>query len=67
LATHLEMPELNRKVTIGTIVEKRTSAGVSYVVFGEIVHRDDEFIVGSVSARIRQEWNDVMCKNRKQT
>ncbi len=63
LATHLEMPELNRKafkVTIGTKVEKRTSAGVSYDDFGEIVYREDEFIVGSVSARIRQEWYDVM-------
>jgi len=63
LATHLEMPELNRKafkVTIGTKIEKRTSAGVSYDDFGEIVYRDDEFIGGSVSARIRQEWYDVM-------
>jgi hypothetical protein len=70
LATHLEMPELNRKafkVTTGTKVEKRASAGVSYDGFGEIVHREDEFIVGSVSARIRQKWYDVLHKNRKQT
>ena len=63
LATHLEMPELNRKAfkaTIGTKVENRTSAGVSHDDFGEIVYRADEFIVGSVSARIRQEWYDVM-------
>ncbi len=47
LATHLEMPDLNRKafeVTIVTKVEKRTSAGVSYDDFGEIIYRDDEFI-----------------------
>lgn len=63
LATHLEMPELNRKafkVTIGTKVEKKTSAGVLYDDFGEIVYKDDEFIVGSVSTRIREEWYDVM-------
>jgi hypothetical protein len=63
LATHLEMPELNRKafkVTFGAKIEKRTSAGVSYDDFGEKVYRVDEFIVGSVSVRIRQEWYDIV-------
>jgi hypothetical protein len=35
-------------VTVGTKVEKRTTVGVSYDDFGEIVYKDDEFIVGSV-------------------
>jgi hypothetical protein len=40
LVSHLKMPELNQKafkVTVGTKVEKRTSVGVSYDDFGEIV------------------------------
>ncbi|KAH9266973.1 hypothetical protein BASA84_000883 [Batrachochytrium salamandrivorans] len=61
--SHLKMPELNQKafkVTVGTKVEKRTSAGISYDDFGDIVYKDDEFIVGSVTARIRKEWYNVM-------
>jgi hypothetical protein len=48
------MPELNQKafkVTVGTKVEKRTSVGVSYDDFGEIVYKDDEFVVGSITDR----------------
>ncbi len=63
LVSHLKMPELNQKafkVTVGTKVEKRTSVGVSYDDFGEIVYKDDEFVVGSVTARIRKEWHNVM-------
>ena len=54
LVSHLKMPELNQKafkVTVGTKVKKRTSAGVSYDDFGEIVYKDDEFVVGSVIFR----------------
>ncbi|OAJ42904.1 hypothetical protein BDEG_26296 [Batrachochytrium dendrobatidis JEL423] len=60
LVSQLKMPGLNQKafkVTVGTKVEKRTSVGVSYDDFGEIVYKDDEFIVGSVTARIRKEWH----------
>jgi len=63
LVAHLRMPELNArafKVTVGTKVEKKTSVGVSYDEFGKIVYKDDEFIVGSISARIRQEWYGIM-------
>ncbi|KAL5037474.1 hypothetical protein RTP6_004904 [Batrachochytrium dendrobatidis] len=63
LVSQLKMPGLNQKafkVTVGTKVEKRTSVGVSYDDFGEIVYKDDEFIVGSVTARIRKEWYNVM-------
>lgn len=41
-------------------MEKRASAGVSYDDFGEVVYEDDEFVVGSVNARIRKEWYNVM-------
>jgi hypothetical protein len=63
LVAYLKMPELNRKafkVAIGIKFEKRTSAGVSSDDFGEIVYSDDEFILGPISARICQDWYDVM-------
>ena len=28
--------------------------------FGDIVYKDDEFVVGSVTDRIRKEWYNVM-------
>lgn len=62
LVSHLKMPELNQKafkVTVGTKVDKITPVGISHD-FGEIVYKDDEFIVGSVTARIRKEWYNVM-------
>jgi hypothetical protein len=57
LVSYLKMPELNLKafkVTVGINV------GVSYGEFAEIVYKDDEFIVGSVTARIRKEWYNLM-------
>jgi hypothetical protein len=63
LVSHLKMPELNQKalkVTVVTKVEKRTYVGVSYDDFVEIVYKDDKFIVGSVTDRIRKEWYNVM-------
>ena len=63
LVSHLKMPEVNQKafkVTVGTKVEKRISAGVSHDDFGEIVYKDDEFVVGSVTDRIRKKWYYVV-------
>jgi hypothetical protein len=47
------------KVTIGT---KMASGGISYDGFGEIVYKGDEFVVGSVADRARQEWYNVLLK-----
>ena len=63
LVSQLKMPGLNQKafkVTVGTRMEKRTCVGISCDNLGQIVYKDDGFIVGSVTARIRKEWYNVM-------